>query len=116
MSKQKDMLAGYGEDLTREVTKKRVAPEAPKTRDQAEREKRERLISRGAVTRWRLHPDIAIAVKKAAEREEVTQRVLVEYVLTAALHGLATGKLKLPKRETGSIYTIDAQPIPDEFL
>jgi hypothetical protein len=115
MANEQDYMTEWAERETKEVAPKRPAPEAPTSKAAKERAEREKAISRGVSAPWRLHPDIAPAIKKAAEKENVTQRELVEYVLTAALQGLANGKLKLPKRKTGSIFSIDFQGIPDEF-
>jgi hypothetical protein len=115
MPDRRSIIRQSGEKTVEKFEPKRKAPQPTKTKEQAAVEEREKLISRGVITRWRMHPDIAPAVRKAAERENVTQREFMEYIITAALKGLATGKLTLPKKQTGTIYSIDFQGIPEQF-
>jgi hypothetical protein len=98
------------ESMQREVPKKAVS------REQAAREEREKQVSAGVPTTWRLHPDIKPALRRAAELENVTQRELVEYILTKALVALANGSFVLPKKQTGSIYSIESPDVPSTFL
>ena len=94
---------------------KREVPEPAPTRQQAELEQREKSVSRGAPVSWRLHPDTKPAIERAADKYDVTQRDLVDFLLRAGLTMLSSGLVKLPVKPDDQTYTIEPQAIPDEF-
>ena len=119
MSKQRDVLReSFREGAPasmRASEKKRKAPDPGKTKADSALEARDKSISRGVRKSWRLHPDTPPAVERAAQRYNVTQRDLVDFLLRAGLAMLASGKIKLPVKPDEATYTIEPPDIPADF-